>query len=287
MDQIKIGKFIAKLRKEKNMTQQNLADKLGVSFKTVSKWETGKGMPDISLLQNLCEELEITINELLYGEIINSKEMDLKEIEKISEENLINTTKFISNINVKKMYINILSVMYFLTIIICLICDLAINKDITWFPIVLFSVGIGYCATVLPALLNKYKSFISLSLITILTYGLIYICCKFLNGNWFLSIGLPITTICFSFVWIVYLILILKIQRLLKISLCNLIFGLALIIINSSINSILYNESFKNEVSKYFKNNGNLDLLGNKIAFYCFIAIAIYTFFVHISKKKR
>ena len=68
MEQVKIGKFIAELRKEKKLTQEQLAEKLGVSQKSVSRWETGKNMPDISLLQILSSELGITVSELLDGE---------------------------------------------------------------------------------------------------------------------------------------------------------------------------------------------------------------------------
>ena len=74
MDQIKIGKFISELRKSKNMTQQQLAEKIGVSFKTVSKWETGRGMPELSTLKPLSDELGITINDLLNGEKIKEEE---------------------------------------------------------------------------------------------------------------------------------------------------------------------------------------------------------------------
>ena len=63
MDQILIGKFIADERKKKGYSQVELGDKLGVSNKTISKWETGKGFPDISLLLPLCEELEISVPE--------------------------------------------------------------------------------------------------------------------------------------------------------------------------------------------------------------------------------
>ncbi|MEG1705352.1 MAG: DUF4825 domain-containing protein [Clostridia bacterium] len=97
MDQIKIGKFIANLRKEKKMTQQDLSEKLGVSFKTVSKWETGRGMPDLSLFIPLCKELDITINELLCGEKILEKEYPKK-----LEENIISTIDYSNKkINVK------------------------------------------------------------------------------------------------------------------------------------------------------------------------------------------
>jgi len=68
MDQMVTGSFIAKKRKEKNMTQAALAERLGGSNKTVSKWETGKCMPDYSVIGLLCKELEITVAELLDGD---------------------------------------------------------------------------------------------------------------------------------------------------------------------------------------------------------------------------
>ena len=89
MDQVKIGKFIAELRKEKNMTQQQLGDKIGVSFKTISKWENGRGMPELSLLKPLSEELGVTINEILSGERIQSE----RYLDKL-EENMINTIEY-------------------------------------------------------------------------------------------------------------------------------------------------------------------------------------------------
>lgn len=67
MDQVKIGRFIAALRKEKGLTQQLLADRLGVTQKSVSRWETARNMPDLSLLQTLAEELGVTVSELLDG----------------------------------------------------------------------------------------------------------------------------------------------------------------------------------------------------------------------------
>ena len=74
MDQKKIGKFILELRKENNMTQQDLANKIGVTDRAISKWENGRGMPDLSLMKPLCKELGITINELISGERITKKE---------------------------------------------------------------------------------------------------------------------------------------------------------------------------------------------------------------------
>ena len=88
MDQIKIGKFIADERKAKKYTQRELADKLAISDKTISKWERGNGFPEVSLLLPLCNELEITVNELLAGERL--QEVDYK---KKAEENMVNLVK--------------------------------------------------------------------------------------------------------------------------------------------------------------------------------------------------
>ena len=89
MDQEKIGKFIAELRKQKKLTQEQLAEKLGVTSKSISRWENGKTMPDLSLMKPLCDELEITINDLLSGEKIDKIDYQDK-----LEENILNTINY-------------------------------------------------------------------------------------------------------------------------------------------------------------------------------------------------
>ena len=71
MEQAKIGKFIASKRKEQSLTQLQLAEKLGITDRAVSKWETGKSLPDASLMPELCKLLKITINDLLCGEVVS------------------------------------------------------------------------------------------------------------------------------------------------------------------------------------------------------------------------
>ena len=72
MDQEKIGKFIAECRKDKKLTQSELAEKLGVTDKSISNWENGRNMPDLSLFKSLCESLDISINDLISGEKVSS-----------------------------------------------------------------------------------------------------------------------------------------------------------------------------------------------------------------------
>ena len=85
MNQMVIGKFISQKRKEKNLTQEQLAEKLGVSNKTVSKWETGKCMPDYSVVKNLCEELGITVAELMDGECAEERSVRAYDDEQIMD----------------------------------------------------------------------------------------------------------------------------------------------------------------------------------------------------------
>lgn len=92
MNQQKIGKFIASCRKKQKLTQEQLAEKLNITYKAVSKWETGKGLPDASIMKDLCAVLDITVNDLLSGELIDktnydkSIELILLEIVKQKEE---------------------------------------------------------------------------------------------------------------------------------------------------------------------------------------------------------
>jgi len=91
MDSQKIGKFILEMRQTKGMTQKELANKLMVTDKAISKWETGRGLPDMSLLKPLSEELCVTLNELLCGEKISKEDLSEK-----SEEVVMDTINYSS-----------------------------------------------------------------------------------------------------------------------------------------------------------------------------------------------
>ena len=94
MDQIKIGKFISEQRKNKGMTQIEFAEKLGVTNKSVSRWETGRNMPDVSLFIPICELLEISVNELIIGEKIEKD--DTAKADKIIVETIKESHKSIN-----------------------------------------------------------------------------------------------------------------------------------------------------------------------------------------------
>lgn len=85
MDQIKIGRFIASIRKEQNFTQRQLAEKLNISDKTISKWECGNGLPEVSLMLPLCDALKINVNELLSGERLSDDNYHEKAEENVMD----------------------------------------------------------------------------------------------------------------------------------------------------------------------------------------------------------
>ncbi|MDE6905949.1 MAG: helix-turn-helix domain-containing protein [Lachnospiraceae bacterium] len=99
MNQLLIGKFITKKRKEQNLTQEQLAEKIGVSNKTISKWETGKCMPDYSVIELLCKELNTTLGELMNGE------EDEKSIHTYDNEQIVEMLKDIQNLKATKTII--------------------------------------------------------------------------------------------------------------------------------------------------------------------------------------
>ena len=90
MDQIKIGKFIAECRKKSNLTQVQLAQNLNITDRAVSKWETGKAMPDSSIMLELCDTLKITVNDLLCGEVVTmnnyNKELENNLLEMVKQK---------------------------------------------------------------------------------------------------------------------------------------------------------------------------------------------------------
>ena len=88
MDQVKIGKFIAECRKKNGFTQMQLAEKLNITDRAISKWETGRAMPDSSIMLELCGILKISVNDLLCGEVVTMENYNKK-----LEENLLETVK--------------------------------------------------------------------------------------------------------------------------------------------------------------------------------------------------
>ena len=127
MNQIKIGKFIAECRKKNNLTQAQLAEKLRITDRAVSKWENGKGLPDSSIMLDLCSELKISVNELLSGEGISMKEYDKKTEElliELAKQDELKNKKLIT-----AMWTILITTMIFYIGILSLAVSIASEKD--------------------------------------------------------------------------------------------------------------------------------------------------------------
>lgn len=204
MNQTEIGKFIAKCRKEKKLTQAQLAEKLNITDRAVSKWETGKSMPDSSIMLELCEILGITVNELLSGE-----EIDMESYEKRADENLIALKRKDENNMTKNTIISILFSVTLLTgIMVCLICNIAISGNLTWSLIPVSSIVFAWVISFPSIILGKkgiIASFLSLS-VFILPY--LFLLGSLIKVKEVFSIGAVMVVVSIVFLWIIVAVFI-------------------------------------------------------------------------------
>ena len=122
MNQEKIGKFIAENRKKKNLTQVELAEQLGVTDRSISKWENGRGMPYVSIFDDLCNILGISVNELLKGQYLSNE-----NVEKVSSQNIIEYSNYLKK-KEKNKIIRILAILFLIIITFLFMLLLAFNK---------------------------------------------------------------------------------------------------------------------------------------------------------------
>ena len=147
MNQIQIGRFIAASRKARNLTQRQLADELGISDKTVSKWECGKGLPEVSLMLPLCASLGITVNDLLSGERVSGTnyqkkaEKNMMDLMKENEEN-----KRWMLLSVICAVITVIAVCALVVIAACLEMPAAVRVALLLFTAAVAATGIGAAA---------------------------------------------------------------------------------------------------------------------------------------------
>lgn len=146
MDQEKIGKFIAECRRRQKLTQFELAEKLSITDRAVSKWETGRGMPDSSLMVDLCKILEISVNDLLSGEVVTMNEYNQKQ-----EQTLLDLVKQKEENDKKLLALEVLIGIFSIIILLGFIFTAAFAQMESWLRIVLivlgfiiFLIGIGF-----------------------------------------------------------------------------------------------------------------------------------------------
>ncbi len=199
MNQVEIGKFIAKCRKEKKLTQAQLAEKLNITDRAVSKWETGKSMPDSSIMLELCEILGITVNELLSGEKI-----DMESYEKKADENLITLKKKDENNMTKNFIISILfSATLLIGIMVCLICNIAISGNLTWSLIPVSSIVFAWVISFLSIILGKRGIIVSFISLSVFIVPYLFLLGSLLKVKEVFSVGAVIAVTSIVFLWII------------------------------------------------------------------------------------
>ena len=141
MDQIRIGRFIAERRKAAGLTQMQLAEKLGITDRAVSKWETGKSLPDASIMLELCGLLGITVNDLLYGEVI-SMENYREQNEKNLLEMVRQKEKADKRLLTMEIVIGLVSTVFFFAMLAIGVVFMTMEKPI-WVFFLLFGIGLA------------------------------------------------------------------------------------------------------------------------------------------------
>lgn len=203
MNQTEIGDFIAKCRREKELTQAQLAEKLNITDRAVSKWETGKSMPDSSIMLELCDILDITVNELLSGERVGVVNAD--NYQKKAEENLIALKKRDENNLSKNAIVFILfSTALAIGIVVCAVCDIAISGTFTWSLIPTSSIIFAWVVCFPVIILGKKGIMGSLAALSIFIFPYLYILGKLVEVREVFSIGAAVSVISIVYLWLIF-----------------------------------------------------------------------------------
>lgn len=199
MNQTEIGKFIAQCRKEKKLTQAQLAEKLNITDRAVSKWETGKSMPDSSIMLEVCEILGITVNELLSGE-----EIDMESYEKKADENLIALKRIEENHMTKNVIVSMLfSMTLLIGIMVCLICNIAVSGRLTWSPIPISSIVFAWVISFPGIILGKRGLIVSLISLSVFIVPYLFLLSSFIKVKEVFSVGTAAAVPSIVFLWII------------------------------------------------------------------------------------
>jgi transcriptional regulator with XRE-family HTH domain len=247
LDNKKIGDFILTLRKAKNMTQKELAEKLNITDKAVSKWERGLGYPDITIVSKLADILDVTVNELLNGER-TVKESTICDIGDVVESTLDYADKVSEQRKFKTLNIaiGVISLIFLISIFICILCNLATTKTISWSIVPSCSIVLAWFIIMPIIRFKKNKWTISLLCLSILIIPFLWIIEKNTSINgWLNSIGIPIVIASLSYLWgVVYLFGYTKINKWYGVSIAFIIMPILDIIIDIVLGRLLIDYFF-------------------------------------------
>lgn len=236
--------LITERRKEKGMTQRQLAEKIGVTDKAVSKWERGYGQPDINFLQPLSEALDINVSELLKGEIKSSgKNTDDEVIVKKTLDYASNVYKDRSR-NIPRIVMITFLVLGLTGIITTSIVDFALNGGFTW-SIMPITAIIFSCLCIIPMFFfKKHNVNISLLSTSIFIFPFLFIISEFTKGNWFASIAVPMAISGVVILWLIRAVFVTKLNIWSKFAASMIVTAAGSIVISFILGNILPGAGF-------------------------------------------
>ncbi len=204
MDNKKMAQFISQLRKEKNLTQRQLAEQLNVTDKAVSKWERGLSCPDITLLPALSDILGVTTGELLNGA---KAEVSVPEIETIVETALqyADTATKKKAGNNRLVLTMVISAISLLAVIVCIICNYAIEGNLSWALFPISSIIFVLLVTMPLILWIKKRTIMSLTMFSVLIVPFLFVLEKIIGAQGLLMpVGMRVSAIAVIYLWLIF-----------------------------------------------------------------------------------
>ena len=267
MNQTGIGEFIAKCRKEKKLTQAQLAEKMNITDRAVSKWETGKSMPDSSIMLELCEILGITVNELLSG-----GKIDMESYEKKADENLIALKRKDENNMTNNVIISILfSAALLIGIMVCLICNIAISGNLTWALIPVSSIVFAWVISFPSIILGKRGIIVSLISLSVFIVPYLFLLGRLLEAKEIFSFGVVLAVASIVFLWIIVAVFKRTERKLVALGTTFLLAIPFMIIVNVILSKMIEEPVFK---------------VWNMLAIFILLIMAFVSFICDYTKKK-
>jgi transcriptional regulator with XRE-family HTH domain len=241
--------LIAERRKEKGMTQKQLADKLGVTDKAVSKWERGNGQPDINYLQPIADALNVTVSELLKGETEKSSEKtDDKDDD---DETIVKKTLDYANSvyearskNTPRIVLFSFFALGFVGIITTSIVDFALNGNFTWSLLPISAIIFSWLCIAPLLSFKKHSIDIALLSTSIFIFPYLNVVCKLTGGNWFNSVAIPMSISGVIILWLIRAVFATRLNVWNKLAVSMLIGSVGNIIIAFMVDNILYDGGF-------------------------------------------
>lgn len=239
MNNQKFGEIIAKARKDKGMTQKDLAERLRITDKAISKWERGKGYPEITLLPALSKALDIPTKDLLFDDIEDEAIAPEAETEKLVT-GMIQYSGNISRQKFSRIVFPIISAAFALSAFVCLLVNFCVNRAFTWSVFPVASLLLCFVVLIPIFFLKKHRTLTALGVLLIAVIPFLFVIERMVGaGRWVIPLAIPIAVLTIlSSMAVLWLFLYTRVDRLIAIAVSFLILGVG---VNLAINEIVIN----------------------------------------------